>query len=104
MSVHGVVGHVPRSPSAFQPRDDLLALLRAGDGETPAVHVITGPPGAGKTQLAAAYARKDIAAGWPLVAWVDASDPFSVLAGLTAVGAGLGFFDPRRGSPNRPCR
>jgi tetratricopeptide (TPR) repeat protein len=86
-----VLGDVPQEPAAF--------LLRAGLMETlerqPAgrvVFALTGIRGVGKTQVAAAYARRRITEGWRLVAWVDASDEAKVLAGLAQVAttAGVG--------------
>ena len=80
-------GRVPAPPPGFRPRPDLVAVLsRPG----PRVRVLTGPPGAGRTHLAAAVARARRAEGW-LVAWVDASDVRGVLGGLAEVCGALGL-------------
>ena len=88
-----VVGDVPQEPAAFQPRADLMAALeRKPEGRVSVVFAVTGIRGVGKTQVAAAYARRRIAECWRLVAWMDASDEPSVVAGLAqvAVAAGVG--------------
>ena len=83
-----VVGDIPREAPGFQPRPYLLAELdRADQG----VLLLTGTLGAGSTQLAAAYARAKLAAGWRLVAWVNAENTGNLLAGLAAVADTVGL-------------
>jgi tetratricopeptide (TPR) repeat protein len=88
-----VVGDVPQEPPAFQPRPDRVAVLEATGGpRVSVVFAVTGIRGVGKTQVAAAYARRRIVNRWRLVAWLDASEEVSILAGLArvAVAAGVG--------------
>ncbi len=88
-----VAGNIPGEPVGFQPRADLLTELdRAGTGVS-VMHAAPALPGVGKTQLAAAYARAKLAAGWPLVAWVNAEDTGSLLAGLAAAADAAGLSD-----------
>src|SRR5712692_9566359 len=86
-----VVGDVPHEPPAFQAREELVARLGARRDGTSVVCAVTGMRGVGKSQVAAAYARACIDKGWRLVAWVDAGDMASVLAGLGSVAASLGM-------------
>jgi tetratricopeptide (TPR) repeat protein len=88
-----LVGEIPQEPPGYQPRADLLAQL---DEPRPAsrplvVHALTGMPGAGKTHLAAAYARARLADRWRLVAWINAEDTAVMLAGLADAAEALGL-------------
>ena len=76
--------HLPRVVASFAARQDELALIEhrwPGEAVQPPVQVITGLPGVGKTQLAAAYLATH-AAEYDLVAWVRAVDPVTDLAAL----------------------
>ena len=93
-----IVGDIPASRLGLQPRPALLARLNRASQGTPVV--LTGARGAGKTQLAAMYARAKLADSWRLIAWVNARSSETLLAGLTAVAeaAGLSAGGSRPGS------
>lgn len=88
-----VVGTVPQRARGFQPRPVLFAQLNQAGRGAPVTHVLTGPPGTGKTQVAAEYAWAKVAAHWRLVAWVYAGNAASLRAGLAAVAAAAGLPD-----------
>ena len=98
-----LVGDVPGQPPGFQPRLELLAALDASGPGVSVVHAVTGMRGVGKTQLAAAYARAKLAAGWRLVAWVNAEDAASLAAGLAALAEAAGL-DKDGGDPGLAVR
>ncbi len=85
-----VVGEIPREPAGFQPRGGLQAQLTAVKGVA-VLSAVTGGRGVGKTQLAAAIARRRITEGWPVVAWIVAEDPDQVLSGMDRLARGLGL-------------
>ena len=85
-----VVGAIPMEPPCFRSRADLLAELDRASTQVSVIHAVTGLHGLGASQLAAAYARAKLAAGWRLVAWVNGADFGSLLAGVAAVAEAMG--------------
>ncbi|MFD6433847.1 tetratricopeptide repeat protein [Streptomyces venezuelae] len=90
------MGELPLRPRGFQPREDLLAgLEQAADAPgLTVVHAVTGARGVGKTQLAAAYARRRVVEGWPVVAWIAAESGGRLAAGLAELADRLGVRAP----------
>ncbi len=85
-----VAGDVPQEPVAFQSRTGLLdALATESAPRLSVVSAVTGIRGVGKTQIVAGYARARIAQRWRVVAWVDAGNQHSLLAGLAEIAAAL---------------
>ena len=91
-----VVGELPGVPQAFVKREavERLAAVFAGGGGVAAISALTGGRSAGKTQVAAEYARRAVAEGAELVAWVTADDRSRLFAGLAEVAERLGVADP----------
>ena len=78
-------GAVPRPAWQWQPRPHQEAQIRAALGRRgkAALVALPGARGAGKSQLAAGYARRCLEQGFDLVAWINAeSGPASELAAL----------------------
>jgi tetratricopeptide (TPR) repeat protein len=94
-----VVGDIPAGRPGLLPRSALLARLNRINRRSPVV-VLTGTWGVGKTRLAATYAQGRLASGWRLIAWVNARDSESLLAGVAAVAEAIGLPDDgsRRGT------
>ncbi len=92
-----VVGDIPTEPSGSRPRAGLLAELDRASAQVSVIHPAAALHGLGATQLAAAYARAKLAAGWRLVAWVNGADTASLLAGLAAVADATGLADGNSG-------
>jgi RNA polymerase sigma factor (sigma-70 family) len=88
-----VVGDIPAEPPGFRSRAGSLADLDRLAARVSVIHAATGRQGLGASQLAAAYARAKLSAGWRLVAWVNGTDTDSLLAGLAAVADAAGLTD-----------
>ncbi|MEV0962488.1 tetratricopeptide repeat protein [Streptomyces sp. NPDC059017] len=82
------VGTVPQLASAFQPRTGLRERIdqaRAGHTAVVLTQGIAGGGGAGKSQLAAAYAHQALAAGIELVVWANAAETEQIITGYAVV-------------------
>ncbi|MFR9773177.1 tetratricopeptide repeat protein [Nocardia sp. SC052] len=89
----GVSGLVPQEPEHFIERAQIDDLETGLAGERIAV-VVTGMRGAGKTHLAAAYARRILAKREGLVAWINAETPETLYTGLAAIADRFGVTSP----------
>ncbi|MET8779080.1 tetratricopeptide repeat protein [Nocardia sp. NPDC004654] len=89
----GVSGLVPQKPEHFIERGQVEDLETGLAGERIAV-VVTGMRGAGKTHLAAAYARRILDKREGLVAWINAETPEALYTGLAAVADRFGVSAP----------
>lgn len=75
-----IVGTLPPCAASFQDRQVFCELVDAGSA------VLSGPAGVGKTQLAAAYARRLWETGdLDALFWIDASSRDAILSGLGSV-------------------
>ncbi|WP_445151750.1 tetratricopeptide repeat protein [Baekduia sp. Peel2402] len=87
-----VIGEFPGQPPGFFDRPEVEQLARSLSEST--VATLSGGRGSGKTQVAAEHAHRAIAAGVGLVAWINAGDEASLLAGLATVAQRLAVADP----------
>lgn len=88
-----LVGVVPGAPPEYVVRDE-LALLEETLASGGAAVVVAGIRGVGKSQLAAAYARRRWAAGVPLLVWIEAESIDKTTAGLAVLAERVGVADP----------
>ncbi|MFJ7017278.1 FxSxx-COOH system tetratricopeptide repeat protein [Streptomyces sp. NPDC101117] len=86
--------HPPRNPH-FVGRDELLLKIRQflADASAPAVVVVHGPAGVGKTQLACEYVHR-FAGDYDVVWWVSAEGPGTIRDGLARLAAAMGLAAP----------
>lgn len=92
-----VVGELPGAPPAFVSREAverLTAALATEGSRVATVSALVDARGVGKTQVAAEYARRAVAEGVGLVAWVSADDHDRLVSGLAEVARRLGVADP----------
>jgi tetratricopeptide (TPR) repeat protein len=101
-----VVGDIPQEPAAFLDRTGrLTALLDSPPGRQGArVCAVIGLRGVGKSQLAAAYARRKLESGWQMVAWLDADGRDQLLAGFERLAAALGLSEDGQDSEESAAR
>lgn len=86
-----VFGEIPHAVPSFQERPELQDQLINSPPSRGVIFALTGSRGAGKSQLAAAVARKRLAEGWRLVAWVNAELPGQLIEELGQLATELGL-------------
>jgi hypothetical protein len=91
-SAHQIIfGDIPQRPQSFEERSELQAKLTGRPSRQGKIWVLIGARGAGKSQLAAAIARRRITDGWRVVAWVNAEDVDQLTAELGHLAIELGL-------------
>ncbi|MEU6679103.1 FxSxx-COOH system tetratricopeptide repeat protein [Streptomyces sp. NPDC046925] len=87
-----IIGPLPHEPLAFQQRPELFEAVETSmkQHRVAVVCALTGGRGVGKTQLAGAYARSCVDAGWRVVVWIVAETPGQVVAGLDELAEAAG--------------
>ena len=93
--VQFILGDRPLLAADFVERDEAQQLSRAMQGEGVASLVaLQGMPGAGKSQLAAAFAEDCANAGWAFLGWVAASSRARVESALAMFAEDVGLANP----------
>lgn len=88
-----MVGRIPREPPYFVVRAESARLRRVLENSAGVV-VLTGLRGAGKSHLAAEYARSLSGTGAVLVGWVNAETADTTVSGLADIAERLGVAAP----------
>ncbi|MEU7820295.1 tetratricopeptide repeat protein [Catellatospora sp. NPDC049133] len=90
-----IVGAVPHEAVAFRGRAAILQeLTQVFAGRENRLCALTGGPGVGKTQAAAAFARTCIEAGYPVVVWAGAQDRQGIITRLAELADDCGVRRP----------
>jgi len=91
-----VVGELPGEPPSFQERPAIVELAEffATGHQVPVVCAIIGARGVGKTHVAAAYARRQVLEGFPVVAWISGDATENLVRGLADLACALEVSDP----------
>jgi hypothetical protein len=100
------IGAVPRSADCFQEREvaDRLEGAAEDSGTVVLTQVLAGMGGVGKTQLAAAYARRVWAEGVGVLVWVNAATRDGVLSAYADAAVALGLPLADRDDPEKSAR
>jgi len=96
------IGAVPRSADCFQERE--VADRLEGSAEDGGTEVLAGMGGVGKTQLAAAYARRAWAEGVGVLVWVNAATRDGVVSAYADAALALGLPLADRDDPEKSAR
>ena len=100
------IGAVPRAADAFQDREVAAGLREAAehDGTVVLAQVLAGMGGVGKTQLAAAHARRAWDEGAGMLVWVNAASRDAVVAAYADAALALGLPGADREDPERSAQ
>jgi hypothetical protein len=100
------IGAVPRPADCFQDREvaDLLEGAAEDGGTVVLTQVLGGTGGVGKTQLAAAYARRAWAEGVGVLVWANAATRDGVVSAYADAALALGLLLADRDEPEKSAQ